>query len=325
MRSRAPVSKLHNHLSFQERSCYSPGRCQADPILHQHVYRQPELDSVVRVLVVGCHSQCLFFVLKSSVHIICKCSRIFPWTCFRSTPTPPPICKESLPVLEVSGNNAFHEFPNGVLHCEDAVNIPLAVVFLWFENGFKTLCVSSLRITPNTVWENVLRLGLNTSLMEVPKTPFLLFSHAVMSQFPGRMHYWIMASERKQGYGMVRKVRDTRTFEFDWFTFHSQYRMKTSDQSSIYPSTFTLYSFQAVPFFCRHPSVQTAILPLFLLPTSNSWNLQQLEPPTAGTKSLFLSVVLALSVLSNLPWKTLFTNLSSTSAVDFCWLLIAFM
>ena len=185
MRSRALVSKLHNHLSFQERSCYSPGRCQADSILHEHVYRQPELGSVVRVLVVGV---CDFVLKSSSTHHANAAA--FSHEHVSGLPaTSPPICKESLPVLEVSGNNAFHEFPNGVLHCEDAVYIPLAVVFFWFGNGFKTLCVSSLRITLNTVWENVLRLGLNTSLMEVPKIPLLLTSHAVMPQFPGRMHY----------------------------------------------------------------------------------------------------------------------------------------
>ena len=47
-------------------------------------------------------------------------------------------CREYLPVLEVSGDNfgsnAFHELPNGVLHCEDAVSIQLVVVFHWFGN-----------------------------------------------------------------------------------------------------------------------------------------------------------------------------------------------
>ena len=36
--------------------------------------------------------------------------------------------------VEFRGNNAFHELPNGVLHCEDAVSIQLVVVFPWFGN-----------------------------------------------------------------------------------------------------------------------------------------------------------------------------------------------
>ena len=43
-----------------------------------------------------------------------------------------------LPVLKVSdefsGNSVFHELPNGVLHCEDAVFIQLVVAFPWFGN-----------------------------------------------------------------------------------------------------------------------------------------------------------------------------------------------
>ena len=48
------------------------------------------------------------------------------------SPHLPPICREYLPILEVSsefpGNNAFQELPNGVLHYEVAVSI------LWFGN-----------------------------------------------------------------------------------------------------------------------------------------------------------------------------------------------
>ena len=47
-------------------------------------------------------------------------------------------CREYLPVLEVSGDNfgsnAFHELPNGVLHCEDVVSIQVVVVSPWFGN-----------------------------------------------------------------------------------------------------------------------------------------------------------------------------------------------
>ena len=47
------------------------------------------------------------------------------------------ICREYLPVLEVSGefpgNNVFHEVPSGVLHCKNVVSI-WVVVFLWFGN-----------------------------------------------------------------------------------------------------------------------------------------------------------------------------------------------
>ena len=50
----------------------------------------------------------------------------------------PLICREYLPVLEVTGefpgNNAFHELPNGVRLCEYAVSIQLLVVFFLFGN-----------------------------------------------------------------------------------------------------------------------------------------------------------------------------------------------
>ena len=57
----------------------------------------------------------------------------------------PLICREYLPVLEVSGefpdNYSFHELPNGVLHCEYAVSIQFVVVFPWFGNKFQeTVC-----------------------------------------------------------------------------------------------------------------------------------------------------------------------------------------
>ena len=94
-------------------------------------------------LEIDCHSHCLFFPLESFVHVICKCSCIFPCALYWSEtrlPPPPPhpmICGENLPLLEVSGefpgNSAFHELPNGLLHCEDALSIQLVVGFLSFR------------------------------------------------------------------------------------------------------------------------------------------------------------------------------------------------
>ena len=63
-----------------------------------------------------------------------------------------------------------------------------------------------------------------------------------------------------------------------------------------------LHSFPAAPLFCRHLRVQNTILPL---------SLTRLQ--LSRTNSPFLSVILPLSVLSNLPRKPLFENLFSLS------------
>ena len=70
------------------------------------VHRQLELDSVVSILEIDCHSHCLFFSLESFVHVICKCSCTFPCAFSWSDPPPPPppmICRKYLPLLQVSG------------------------------------------------------------------------------------------------------------------------------------------------------------------------------------------------------------------------------
>ena len=43
------------------------------------------------------------------------------------------VCVREVPG-KFPGNSAFHELPNGVLHCEDAVSIQLVAVFPWFGN-----------------------------------------------------------------------------------------------------------------------------------------------------------------------------------------------
>ena len=67
----------------------------------------------------------------------------------------PPICREYLLVLEVSGdfpgNNALHELPNGK-HCEDAVFIQFVMVFPWFRNrpqeAVEAFLVDSVQLSP---------------------------------------------------------------------------------------------------------------------------------------------------------------------------------
>ena len=66
-------------------------------------------------------------------------------------PPPPPRFAGSICLSrEVSGEfpseNAFHELPNGVLHCEDAVSIQLVVSFPGLGIGLKKLSVQSLGI-----------------------------------------------------------------------------------------------------------------------------------------------------------------------------------
>ena len=60
-----------------------------------------------------------------------------------------------------------------------------------------------------------------------------------------------------------------------------------------------LHSLPTAPLFYRHPSVQNTILPNKVLWSALSLTRLHLS----GTNSLFLSVILPLSALLNLPWK----------------------
>ena len=54
MKSRAPVSKLHNLHSLQKRSCNPPSQYYADSRLHEQVQQQLKLDSAVCIIDTDC-------------------------------------------------------------------------------------------------------------------------------------------------------------------------------------------------------------------------------------------------------------------------------
>ena len=60
-----------------------------------------------------------------------------------------------------------------------------------------------------------------------------------------------------------------------------------------------LHSFPAAPLFCRYPSVQVTMHPSEQIPMVNTFSLTRFR--LSGTNSLFLSDILPLSVLLNLP------------------------
>ena len=93
------------------------------------------MDSVVNILEIDCHSIACSF-LWNPLYTSDANAALFSHVHFPGLN--PPDLRGVYPsargLWRVSVNNAFHEFPKSVLHCEDALSIQLVVVFPWFGN-----------------------------------------------------------------------------------------------------------------------------------------------------------------------------------------------